>query len=106
MVYSKKKDFVNVSKKGCLQRIVDGPATYIQKLVSCGARNCGKCFDPEADKCRPGHGPYWYLIAYSRMRGREIQMYLGSVLDTTKYRKPDGGVNFEAYFKRKDSVAG
>lgn len=78
-----------------------GPATYEQKFQKCRKPECW-CQHPQApDYAGPhGHGPYWYLC-FRHMKGW-TRIYLGKNLDTTRFRNPDGSINFAEVQARRD----
>jgi len=66
----------------------------------CCRKNCKTCYgETRAVDLPMGHGPYWYLTV--QVRGVPRRLYIGKVLDTTKYMGPDGRVDWPAIVAAK-----
>jgi hypothetical protein len=81
-----------------LNKIVDGPVEYVLRRTSCRNPRCTTCIDKVTGLRFPAHGPYWYLVAYCAPKGKRWIIYIGKRMDTSKWRTPDGGVDWNAYF--------
>lgn len=76
--------------KRTVHTIKDRGAVYEQRFNTCGKANCKRC--NEALDTIVGHGPYWYLCM--TYKGRWVRLYLGVTLDTSRYRLPDGSLDW------------
>jgi hypothetical protein len=78
-----------------------GGRMYEQRFVRCGKRNCGRCYPADGEALgRVGHGPYWYLCVTVGRRMRRA--YIGSDLDTQRYVRDDGSVDWAATKGRRE----
>ena len=59
-------------------------------MTTCGKPNCRKC--ATQNEGVKGHGPYWYMCI--SMNGRWVRLYLGKILDTSRYRFPNGIIDW------------
>jgi len=74
--------------------------TYERRLVDCGKSNCQRCGGDDTRK--PSHGPYWYLCI--ARKSKWYRVYLGKELDTGRFIKADGRIDWEAIRHRKPQV--
>ena len=82
------------------QRIVERGVTYEQRWVRCSKGNCSRCQGNAGEQGHPlGHGPYWYIVHF--VHGRVRRVYIGKVLDTSRFRGVDGRINWAAVYARK-----
>ena len=92
------------TEKMVAQRIQAVNRVYELRYVRCGRLNCHTCFNRGVSYCGPpGHGPYWYLCA--TRKGRTVQIYIGKILDTSKYMTPEGDIDWAAYRYRTKKEA-
>lgn len=83
-----------------VKTIVVGIRTYECRYNRCGKKNCRVCYHRSPEYCGPpGHGPYWYLCI--TQKGRWRRLYIGKELDTAKFIKPDGAVDWTWYKMRR-----
>jgi hypothetical protein len=77
-----------------------GSRTYEQRWNLCGKKTCTVCYPPhEVAVGRCGHGPYWYLcLQHGR---RWLRLYIGKVLNTERYIKGDGTLDWEMVRREK-----
>lgn len=68
----------------------DRGVIYEGRFNTCGKSNCKRC-NPATGPVT-GHGPYYYLC--KTIRGKWFRQYLGRTLDTSKYRLPDGELDW------------
>jgi hypothetical protein len=87
----------NLAKLRSLRSIPDGPVRYELRLTDCGNARCRKCRPDSAGPRKPSHGPYWYMICTWPGTKRKKTVYIGSSLDTRRYRTESGGFDAAAY---------
>lgn len=80
----------------------EGRRTYERRYVDCGKDNCRRCTTPTGRVA--SHGPYWYLCFLRK--GKWFRVYLGKVLDTSRYVTKAGDIDWDAIRKRKRTKAG
>jgi len=90
------------SDKRMVEQLVHvGKRIYERRFQLCHRANCGTCYpQPGARAARPGHGPYWYLLA--RRGGKLRRIYIGKLLDTARYVLPDGEIDWAAVRARRE----
>jgi len=80
-----------------LQTVHSGRATYELRYNRCGKANCTRCNATAASNYgQPGHGPYWYLV-FTHLH-RTFRCYVGKSLDTSRFRHPDGSLDYDTLF--------
>jgi len=87
------------SQPATISRFTDNGRVYERSIVDCGKANCSRCNSPAGR--RPSHGPYWYLCATHGGAWRRV--YLGRILDTSRFIAPDGSVDWLAVSNRHSS---
>lgn len=75
------------------QKVNDDQVTYLQRPVRCGMKRCKRC-RPEDGSTPRYHGPYWYMVCYLPKDQSTKIVYIGKRLDMSKYRNPDGSVDW------------
>lgn len=74
-----------------------GRRTYERRYVDCGKQNCRRCTTPTGRVA--SHGPYWYLC-FAR-KGKWFRVYLGKVLDTSRFITAAGDIDWNAIRHRR-----
>lgn len=80
----------------------EGRRTYERRYVDCGKTNCRRC--TTAAGRIASHGPYWYLC-FAR-RGKWYRVYLGKILDTSRFITSAGDIDWNAIRNRRRTNAG
>ena len=85
-----------------LQEVKVRFGTYQLAQVRCNKKTCRFCNGTQRAKDAPsGHGPYWYLLVRTRAGVRRL--YIGKVLDVTKYVKGGQSIDWEAVNARRQA---
>lgn len=79
-----------------------GKRTYERRYIDCGKQNCRRC--TTATGRVASHGPYWYLC-FAR-KGKWFRVYLGKVLDTSRFITPAGDIDWDAIRDRRRTKEG
>jgi len=70
---------------------IDG-RRYQERMTRCGKSNCSRCY--HLNRSFYGHGPYWYMMVKIDRSWRRV--YIGKILDTTKFVDADGRPDLSA----------
>ena len=83
-----------------IQRVVVGLRTYECRYTLCHKPTCKTCYGRQEDYIGPpGHGPYWYLCVTTGRRWTRV--YIGKTLDTTRFIRPDGEIDWPQIKERR-----
>jgi hypothetical protein len=97
LVLAANATFIPPPKSNAIRKVivVEG-VHYEQRLNCCHKVACHSCF--VSDRWIPSHGPYWYMCL---PLGRKwIRVYLGKHLDTSRFRGPDGKIDYSIALPR------